>query len=70
MNKAIEIIDGVAYAVEVSESRFNSCNQCAIHKKEECANARWCLLDRKNYYRYLTSKEREEVTKALGRGME
>lgn len=69
MNLIIEIIDGVAYAF-VETTYKNACINCALSRTEKCQNSVVCELLTHFHYRRLTAKEREEVTKAMGRGME
>lgn len=69
MNLIIEVIDGVAYAVEKAKNNAEACDRCFFADKECDA---WCALRHSTttYYRRLTAEERVEVTKAIGRGME
>lgn len=67
MNLIIEVFDGVAYAVEKADYYIRACQNCCLDGK---CNYRCVRHSEKTYYRRLTAKEREEVMKALGRGME
>lgn len=69
MSLIIEVIDGVAYAVVKSECTVG-CVDCILGKAEQCQHSKACELSGEYHYRRLTQTEREEVTKALGRGME
>lgn len=67
MNLIIEIIDGVAYAVEKTNNCIKACKRCVFVNCDI-----WCVKRHspKTYYRRLTAEEREELIKAIGRGME
>lgn len=67
MNKAIEIIDGVAYAVIRARDCF-PCAKCAFYG---AAHHSPCSKYRGGrYYRRLTADERVAVQEALVRGLE
>lgn len=69
MNLIIEIIDGVAYAVEEAKTITEACDKCFFAGKY-CDG--WCEKRHSTttYFRRLTQTEREELIKAIGRGME
>lgn len=67
MNLIIEIVDGVAYAV-IKARVCSSCKKCAFSYTP--CHTICSKYGKVHYYRHLTAGEREEVTKALGRGME
>lgn len=72
MNLIIEVIDGVAYVVDKTNEPFKSCGICVAGRSYEtakCSMAKMCKLHSYNYYRLLTSKERVELQKAIGRGL-
>lgn len=67
MNLIIEVIDGVAYVVEEAKTYRETCKKCTFVKCD-------CWCEKKYimpvYYRRLTQTEREELQKAIGRGIE
>lgn len=71
MNLSIEIIDGVAYAVEDTPEEDLACESCVLVDTSKCSKARLCNENSDCcHYRHLTAEERVAVQKALGRGME
>lgn len=70
MNLIIEVIDGVAYAVGCTNGGNMSCNICEVRNPNHCKDALLCTTKPYTYYRRLTQTEREELQKAIGRGIE
>lgn len=67
MRLIIEVIDGVAYAV-IKERERTTCKKCAFNFVP--CRAKCSKYGKVHYYRRLTQEEREELIKAIGRGME
>lgn len=71
MNLIIEVIGGVAYALDFDKERYMPCNMCEELgcKKNYCSDAVLCTTNPNAYYRRLTPQERVELQKAIGRGL-